>query len=49
MEETTKSWRKQPNMELHNLYSSQNITRIMEQRRIGWVGYVDFLRQIRNA
>jgi hypothetical protein len=30
----------QTNEELHNLYSSPNIIRIMKSRRMRWAGYV---------
>jgi hypothetical protein len=31
-------WRRLRNEELHDLYSSPNIIRVMKSRRIGWVG-----------
>jgi hypothetical protein len=34
----TGGWRKLHNEELHNLYSSPSIIRIIEQRRMRWVG-----------
>jgi hypothetical protein len=34
------SWRKLHNDELHNLYSSQNIVRVIKSRRIRWAGHV---------
>jgi hypothetical protein len=34
------SWRKRHNDELHSLYSSPNIVRMIKSRRIGWVGHV---------
>jgi hypothetical protein len=34
------SWRKLHNDELHNLYSSPNIVRVIKSRRIRWAGYV---------
>jgi hypothetical protein len=33
-------WRKLHTEELHNLYASRNIVRMMEARRIRWVGHV---------
>jgi hypothetical protein len=33
-------WRKLHNKELHDLYSSSSIIRIMKSRRIRWVGHV---------
>jgi hypothetical protein len=34
------SWRKSHNDELHNLYSSPNIVRVIKSRRMRWVGHV---------
>jgi hypothetical protein len=34
------SWRKLHNDELHSLYSSQNIVKVIKSRRMRWVGYV---------
>jgi hypothetical protein len=34
------SWRKLHNDELHNLYSSPNIVRVIKSRRIRWAGHV---------
>jgi hypothetical protein len=34
------SWRKLHNDELHNLYSSPNIVRVIKSRRMRWVGHV---------
>jgi hypothetical protein len=34
------SWRKLHNDELHSLYSSPNIVRVIKSRRMGWVGHV---------
>jgi hypothetical protein len=31
-------WRKVHNDELHKLYSSPNIVRVIKSRRMGWVG-----------
>jgi hypothetical protein len=33
------SWRKLHNDELHNLYSSPNIVRVIKSRRMMWAGY----------
>jgi hypothetical protein len=33
-------WRKLHNEELHNLYSSPNIIRMIKSRRMRWAGYV---------
>jgi hypothetical protein len=39
-DEVTGGWRKLHNEELHNLYSSQNIIRMMVSRRMRWAGHV---------
>jgi hypothetical protein len=39
-DEMTGNWRKQHNEELHNLYSSPNIIRMIKSRRIRWTGDV---------
>jgi hypothetical protein len=38
-DEGTRDWRKH-NEELHNLYSSPNIIRMIKLRRMGWTGHV---------
>jgi hypothetical protein len=38
--EENESWRKLHNDELHNLYSSPNIVRVIKSRRVRWVGHV---------
>jgi hypothetical protein len=37
------------NEELHNLYASSNIIRVIKPRRMKWVGYVACMEEIRNA
>jgi hypothetical protein len=39
-EEETGGWRKLHNEELHKLYSSPSIIRMMKSRRLGWAGHV---------
>jgi hypothetical protein len=39
-DEVTGVWRKLHNEELHDLYSSPTILRVMKSRRIRWVGHV---------
>jgi hypothetical protein len=34
------SWRKLHNVELHSLYSSLNIVRVIKSRRMRWAGHV---------
>jgi hypothetical protein len=37
------------NEELHNLYSSPNIIRMIKSRRMRWAGHVARMRETRNA
>jgi hypothetical protein len=39
-DEVTGEWRKLHNEELHDLYSSPTIVRLMKSRRMGWAGHV---------
>jgi hypothetical protein len=38
--EEDRSWRKLHNDELHSLYSSPNIVRVIKSRRLRWAGHV---------
>jgi hypothetical protein len=49
VDEVTGDWRKQHNEELHNLYSSSNIIRVIKSRRIGWAGHVARMGEKPNA
>jgi hypothetical protein len=42
-------WRKLHNEELHNLYSSPSIIRIMKSRRKKWAGHVARMGEKRNV
>jgi hypothetical protein len=42
-------WRKLHNEELHDLYSSQSIIRIIKSRRMRWAGYVARMGEKRKA
>jgi hypothetical protein len=44
----TGGWRKLYNEELHNLYSSPSIKRIMKSRRMRWAGHVARMRENRK-
>jgi hypothetical protein len=45
----TRGWRKLHNEELHNLYSSPSIIRIMKSRRMRWAGRVARMGEKRNV
>jgi hypothetical protein len=47
--EVTGEWRKLHNKELHDLYSSPIIIRIMKSRRMRWAGHVARIWKKRNA
>jgi hypothetical protein len=44
-----RSWRRMHNEELHNLFTSPNIIRVIKSRRIGWAGDVAHMGDTRNA
>jgi hypothetical protein len=48
-DEVTGGWRKLRKEELHNLYSSPNIIRMMKSWRTRWAGHVARLKEKRNA
>jgi hypothetical protein len=48
-DEVTGEWRKFHNKELHDLYSSSSIIRIIKPRRMRWVGHIARMREKRNA
>jgi hypothetical protein len=49
-DEVIGGWRKLHNEELHNLYSSPSIIRIIKSRRMRWVGHVAYIHgEKRNA
>jgi hypothetical protein len=43
------SWRKLHNDELHSLYSSPNIVRVIKSRRMRWAGHVARMGEGRGA
>jgi hypothetical protein len=45
----TGGWRKLHNEELHNLYSSPGIIRMIKSRRTRWTGHVARMGEKRNA
>jgi hypothetical protein len=48
-DEVTGEWRKLHNKELHDLYSSPSIIRIIKSRRMRWAGHVARMGEKRNA
>jgi hypothetical protein len=44
----TGGWGELHNEELHNLYSSPSIIRIIKSRRMRWAGHVARMREKRN-
>jgi hypothetical protein len=48
-DEVTGGWRKLHNEELHNLYSSPSIIRIIKSRRMRWAVHVARMGEKRNA
>jgi hypothetical protein len=47
--EEDRSWRKLHNDELHSLYSSPNIVRVIKSRRFRWVEHVTHMRKGRDV
>jgi hypothetical protein len=45
----TGDWRKLHNKELHSLYSSLSIIRMIKSRRMRWAGHVARMGQKKNA
>jgi hypothetical protein len=45
----TGCWRKLHNEELHGLYSSPSIIRVIKARRMRWVGHVAYMGEVRGA
>jgi hypothetical protein len=43
------SWRKLHNDELHSLYSSSNIVRVIKSRRLRWAGHVACMEEGRGV
>jgi hypothetical protein len=48
-DEVTGGWRKLHNEELHGLYSSPSIIRVMKARRMRWAGHVARIGVVRGA
>jgi hypothetical protein len=48
-DEVTGEWRKLHNKELHDLYSSSSIIRIIKSKRMRWEGHVARMGEKRNV
>jgi hypothetical protein len=48
-DEVTGGWRKLHNEELHNLYSSLDIIRVIKSRKMRWAGHVARMGEMRNT
>jgi hypothetical protein len=48
-DEVTGGWRKLHNEELHDLYSSSSIIRIIKSRRMRWAGHAARMGEKRNS
>jgi hypothetical protein len=48
-DEVMGDWRKRHNGELHDLYSSPNIIRMIKSRRMRWAGHVARMGEVKNA
>jgi hypothetical protein len=48
-DEVTGGWRKLHDEELHGLYSSPSIVRVIKVRRMRWVGHVTRMGEVRGA
>jgi hypothetical protein len=48
-EEAAGDWRRLRNEELHNLYASPNVIRVIKSRNMKWLGHVACIRKLRNA
>jgi len=48
-EEVAGGWRRLYNEELHNLYASLNIIKVVKSRNMRWAGHVTGMADMRNA
>jgi len=48
-EKVAGGWRRLHNVELHNLYTWQNVVRVIKWRGMWWVGHTAYMGKIRNV
>jgi hypothetical protein len=48
-EEVVRGWRRLYNEDLHNLYASPNIIRVIRSRNMRWAGHVANMGEMRNS
>jgi hypothetical protein len=48
-EEVAGGWRRLRNEELHDLYTSTNVVKVVNSMRMRWAGHVERNGEIRNA
>jgi hypothetical protein len=48
-EEVARGWRRLHNEELHNLYTSPNVIRVIKSRGMRWAGHFEPTGDLRNA
>jgi hypothetical protein len=48
-EEVVGGWRRLHNEELHDLYTSSSIIRVIKSRRMKWVEHIVHMEEMRNA
>jgi hypothetical protein len=48
-EEVAGGWRRLHNEELHNLYASPHILKVIKSRRMKWVGHIARMEEMKNA
>jgi len=49
VEKVAGGWRRLHNEELHNLYASSNIIRMIKSRRMRWVGHIARMGDMKNV